>query len=94
MYIIEQYKYLDCDPNFERDEARLLADLSALETVRKLAMALVRTIDETKQRVAHYHPTLDALDDFKMHVQESLDETLDAAISSGDQLLDKVDEQR
>lgn len=87
---IEQYKYLDCDPNFERDRARLLADLAALEKVRGLAVALIRTIDEQKQRVAHYHPTLDALDDFKMHVQQSLDETLNAAISDGDDLLDKV----
>lgn len=87
---IEQYKYLDCDPNNENDSARLLADLAALEKVRGLAVALIRTIDEQKQRVAHYHPTLDALDDFKMHVQQSLDETLNAAISDGDDLLDKV----
>ena len=87
---LEQYKYLDCDPNFEWDKARLLADLASLEKVRGLALALVRTIDETKQRVAHYHPTLDALDDFRMHVQESLEETLNEAISDGDDLLDKV----
>ncbi len=89
---IEQYKYLDCDPNNESDSARLLVDLSALEKVRGLALALVRTIDEQKQRAAHYHPTLDALDDFKLHVQESLIETIDAAISAGDELLSTVDE--
>ena len=89
---IEQYKYLDCDPNNESDSARLLVDLSALEKVRGLALALVRTIDEQKQRAAHYHPTLDALDDFKMHVQQSLDETLNSAISDAEDLLDRVDE--
>lgn len=91
---IEQYKYLDCDPNFEWDAERLNADIAALEKVRGLALALVRTIDETKQRRVHYHPTLDALDDFKIHVQESLIETIAACISAGDDLLDKVDEQR
>ena len=89
---IEQYKYLDCDPNFEWDAARLNADLAALEKVRGLALALVKTIDEQKQRVAHYHPTLDALDDFKLHVQESLIETLNSALSAGDDLLSTVDE--
>ena len=91
MYI-EQYKYLDCDPNNENDSARLLADLASLEKVRGLALALVRTIDEQNQRRVHYHPTLDALDDFKLHVQESLIETIDEAISDGDDLLSTVDE--
>jgi hypothetical protein len=90
--LIEQYKYLDCDPNNARDKARLLADLASLEKVSGLVLALVRTIDEQKQRVAHYHPTLDALDDFKTHVQESLIETIDVAISDGEDLLDRVDE--
>ncbi len=90
--LIEQYKYLDCDPNHENDSARLLADLASLEKVRGLAVALIRTIDETKQRRVHYHPTLDALGDFKLHVQESLIETLNSAISAGDDLLSTVDE--
>ena len=90
--LIEQYKYLDCDPNFEWDAERLNADIAALEKVRGLAVALIRTIDETKQRRVHYHPTLDALGDFKLHVQESLIETLNSAISAGDDLLSTVDE--
>jgi len=90
--LIEQYKYLDCDPNFEWDAERLNADLSALEKVRGLSIALLRTIDEQKQRRVHYHPTLDALDDFKLHVQESLIETLNSAISAAEDLLDTVDE--
>lgn len=90
--LIEQYKYLDCDPNFEWDAERLNADLSALEKVRGLSIALLRTIDEQKQRRVHYHPTLDALGDFKLHVQESLIETLNSAISAAEDLLDRVDE--
>ena len=90
--LIEQYKYLDCDPNFEWDAERLNADLSALEKVRGLSIALLRTIDEQKQRRVHYHPTLDALDDFKTHVQDALQETVNEAISDGDDLLDRVDE--
>tara|TARA_R110002074_G_scaffold365951_1_gene539740 strand:+ start:62 stop:361 length:300 start_codon:yes stop_codon:yes gene_type:complete len=94
MYVHQLYEYTDGNPNVESDQARLESDMAALEKVRGLALALERTIEEQRQRVASYNQTLDALEDFKRHLHDALDDSINVALLSADEFMRRVNEQR
>ena len=88
------YEYTDGNPNVESDQARLESDMAAMEKVRGLALALERTIEEQRQRVASYNQTLDALEDYKHLLLDALDDTINVALLSADEWMRRVNEQR
>ena len=87
----QPYKYDDCDPDHQQDFHRITADMAALENVRGLTTALIRTIKLQRQTVAHYDATLDALEDYSLQLGDLLEDTVGSALRSAEEAMERVD---
>ena len=87
----QPYQYDDCDPDHQQDFHRITADMAALENVRGLTTALLRTIKLQRQTRAHYNATLDALEDYGLQLNDLLDDTVGSALRSAEEAMERAD---
>ena len=87
----QPYQYDDCDPDHQQDFHRITADMAALENVRGLTPALLRTIKLQRQTRAHYNATLDALEDYGLQLNDLLDDTVGSALRSAEEAMERAD---
>lgn len=87
----QPYQYDDCDPDHQQDFHRITADMAALENVRGLTTALLRTIKLQRQTRAHYDATLDALEDYGLQLGDLLDDTVGSALRGAEEAMERAD---